>query len=177
MKSYLPIAILISVALLATACQPAAEQPDPVAEAAKQAEDVAAIKQVFDDYIVAGNAGDAAAIAVCFTDDAILMPPNAPAVVGREAIQSSFQTGFERRPTSKFTVKTTLEVLEVEVAGDWAFIRAAGTFTRTPKAGGEPIRDTNTNKGLNIFKRQPDGAWKIHRLIYNSDLPLPGAGE
>lgn len=35
MKSYLPIATLISVALLAAACQPAAEQPDPVSSPAR----------------------------------------------------------------------------------------------------------------------------------------------
>jgi len=169
MKSYLPIATLICLALLAAACGPAAEQP--VAEAPSQAEDVAAIKALNPKAEAAFNAGDAAALADFFTDDAILMPANEPALVGKEAIQSWFQTIFDQ-----FTFKWTASTEEVEVAGDWAFERSTSTFTVTPKAGGEPIFEDNT-KDLNILKRQPDGAWKTYRSISNSNNPLPGAGE
>jgi uncharacterized protein (TIGR02246 family) len=117
------------------------------------------------------NAGDAAALVDLFTEDAILMPANEPALVGKEAIQSWFQTIFDQ-----FTFKWTASTEEVEVAGDWAFERSTSTFTVTPKAGGEPIFEDNT-KDLNILKRQPDGAWKTYRSISNSNNPLPGAGE
>ena len=170
MKSYLPTATLISLALLVAACQPAAEQPDPAAEAAQQAEDVAAIKNLDSKWNTAVNAGDAAALANLHTDDAIRMPPNQPAVVGKEAIQSSFQTIFEQ-----FTGKLTLSPEEVEVVGDWAFARGTYAGTRTPKAGGEPTEDNG--KYLAIFLRQPDGSWKHYRGIWNSDKPLPGTGE
>lgn len=118
-KSYLPIATLISLALLVVACQPAAEQPDPAAEAAKRAEDLAAIKQIPADWQAAVHAGDAAAIADLFADDAIVMPSNAPAIVGKEAIQSADQPYFDR-----FTVKQTSDQVEVEIAGDWALDRS-----------------------------------------------------
>lgn len=110
-KSYLPIATLISLALLVVACQPAAE-------AAKRAEDLAAIKQIPADWQAAVHAGDAAAIADLFADDAIVMPSNAPAIVGKEAIQSADQPYFDR-----FTVKQTSDQVEVEIAGDWALDR------------------------------------------------------
>jgi ketosteroid isomerase-like protein len=37
------------------------------------------------------------------------------------------------------------------------------------KDGGEPI--PYDGKFLTIFKRQSDGSWKIHRDIYNSNVP------
>ncbi len=164
MKSYLPIAALLSLALLVVGCQPAAE-------AAKQAQDVAAIKSVADQYVTATNAGDAAAVADLYTDDAILMPLNAaPAVVGKEAIQSASQALFDQ-----VTLKLTGSTEEVEVAGDWAFSRNSYTATLTPKAGGEPTEAKV--KCLVIYKRQPDGSWKNYRSSWNSDLPPPGAGE
>ena len=75
----------------------------------------------------------------------------------------------------QFTVKLIVEVLEVRVAGDWAFARMTYTETLTPKAGGEPTEDSG--RWLVIYERQPDGAWKIYLEIWNSDRPLPGAGE
>ena len=152
--------------------QPVAEQPDPAAEAAKQAEDVAAIKRLNDDRKAASDAGDASTHAALYTDDAILMPPNRPAVVGREALLARWEAMYERHAASRFTRKFTEEVLEVEVAGDWAFMRTAGTVTLTPKAGGEPIE--YSGKTLAILKRQPDGAWKCYRTMGHTDRPLPG---
>ena len=168
MKSYLPTAILILVALLATACQPAAEQPDPATEAAQQAEDIAAIRSAFDEGVAAGHAGDAAALAACwFTEDTVTMQPNLPTRIGKEAHQSYLQTTFDQ-----FAMKITAQTEEVEVAGDWGFIRLNFTQTLTPKAGGEPIEVSG--RWLQIWKRGPDGSWKVARQISNSDEPLPG---
>jgi hypothetical protein len=57
--------------------------------------DLAAIKMVLDDWVAAANAGDAAAMAVLFTDDGILMLPNEPSVIGKEAIRSHLQAHFD----------------------------------------------------------------------------------
>ena len=98
------------------------------------------------------------------------MEPNQPALIGKEAIRSFFQTHFDQ-----FATKGTDEPVEVEVAGDWAFVRGTYTITQTPKAGGEPIEDSG--KWLAIYKRQPDGSWKCYCDIWNSDRPLLGASE
>jgi uncharacterized protein (TIGR02246 family) len=159
------IPVLIAFMLILASCSPAPEEP--AAEVRSQAEDVAAIKTLADDAIAAHNAGDAAAIAALLTDDAVLMPPNEPTVIGKEAAQSGAQTVFDH-----FTVKLTAELVEVEVAGDWAFGRGTFTYTATPKAGGEPIE--GSDRFLTIYRRQLDGSWKIHRDIYNSHKPIPG---
>ncbi|MCP5111644.1 MAG: DUF4440 domain-containing protein [bacterium] len=171
MKSYLLTTALISLALLVAACQPAAELPDPAAEAAKQAEDVAAIKMLENDRVTAYNAGDAAGVAAFYTDDTIQMPPNEPAVIGKEEIQSAGQRIFDQ-----FTAEMAFSIDEVQVASDWAFSRGTYTATLTPRAGGEPGNE-GIGKGLDIYRRQPDGSSKIYLAIWNSDQPRPGVAE
>ena len=131
MRCYLVTATAICFALMVVGCQPAADQSDSAAVAAKQAEDVAAIKKLMNDVgaAVNVNADDVAALAAFFTDDAVRMPPNQPAISGKEAIRESLQNSY-----GNVTVKFTDEVAEIEVAGDWAFSRSAYTITLIPKA-------------------------------------------
>ena len=160
--------LLPLVALTAVACAPVEEQPEPVEEAAATTEaDAAAIDQVRERFAAAFNAGDAGAVAGLYTDDAMRMPPNEPAVVGREAILSRFEAEF-----AEFAGQLANPAEEIHVAGDWAFLRGTYTMTLTPSAGGEPTQDTG--KYLVVVQRQPDGTWLTKREIWNSDNPLPG---
>ena len=169
MKPYLASAFLLSFGVIGAACAPAPEPP-PAAEAPTHAADLAALEANAEAYEAAYAAGDADALAALHADDAIRRPPNAPLVMGQEAIRAAYQTTFEQ-----FAAKITLSLEEVEVAGDWAFVRGTSPVTATPKAGGEPLQDEG--KYLSIRKRQPDGSWKIFRTIWNSNNPPPGAGD
>jgi len=168
MKFNLSIAALFSLVLLVPGCTPATEEP--VTEAPTPAEDVAAINALDEEYEAAENAGDAAALAALFAEDAIAMPPNAPAIVGSQAIQAWAQSFYDEA-VSQLAMSTA----EVEVAGDWAFARGTYTYTTTPKAGGEAIEDNG--KYLTIYSREPGGIWRLYRDIYNSDNPVPGTEE
>ena len=110
--------------------------------------------------------GDAAAYAALFTEDAVSMPPNAPPVLGRPAVQAWAESVF-----SEMTVQVDSKDSEIVFTGEWAITRGGYSATFTPKAGGAPIEDTGT--WLAIFKSQPDGAWKYAWLMWNSDQP-PG---
>ena len=129
--------------------------------------DVEAVKNLTEEYDALVNAGDLDSWVSLYTDDAVRMPPNNPALVGKDAIRSVMQSSFEKYT---FDIKETAE--EVIVAGDWAFARGTYTYTVTSKAGGEPIRDSG--KWMAFHKRQPDGSWKIYCNIFNSDLPPSG---
>jgi len=166
MKSYLPIAALILPALLVIGCQPAVEQPEP----SVLAEDIVAIRTIFENYQNTLNDGDVAGFASLHTEDAIRMPPNSPALVGKEAIRSESQDFADQ-----VVLTLTNEVVEVEVIGDWAFIRGAWRASVTPKEGGQATE--RSGKWLSIAVRQPDGSWKLHRHIWNSNDPLPGAAD
>ena len=147
-------------------CTPPIEQSESSEDNSTAYEsDVKAIldfeQAVFDAQI----AGDFEAWLSSFTDDAIVMAPNLPALNGKQAIRQWNAPIFEQ-----FHLHEESDEREVEVAGDWAYIRAHWIWTLTPKSGGEVVRDTGNS--IWILHRQPDGSWKISRGIFNSDIPV-----
>ena len=90
-------------------------------------------------------------VAGFFTEDAKVLPPGAPIVSGRKAIEEFWRAALER---SDLTFKTT----ELEVAGDTAY-EIGETDTGQAKA-----------KYLVVWLRCPDGRWRLHRDIWN-DMP------
>jgi uncharacterized protein (TIGR02246 family) len=132
-------------------------------------DDRGAIDRVRAAHVAALNSGDAEAFARVFAEDGVQMPPNAPANVGRDSIQSWIQ-GLLRA----FSAKFALSVEEVRITGDWAFERGTYTITLTPKAGGGAIQDVG--KYITVYHRSLGGVWATGRDIWNSDNPPPGMG-
>jgi uncharacterized protein (TIGR02246 family) len=128
--------------------------------------DLKAIGVVRDAHVAALNAGDARAWAAQFVDDAVQMPPNAPANVGRPKIESWSETFLEQ-----FRVHFALAVDEVRVSGEWAFEKGNYTISLTSKAGGPPMQDIG--KYLTIYQRKPGDTWRMARDIWNSNKPHP----
>jgi uncharacterized protein (TIGR02246 family) len=163
MESYVLSAALISLLFLMAACQ-TAEQP----KAVKQAEDVAAIRRLVGPaWAAAWNAGNASAVADFYADDAVLFPNNSPPIIGKEAIKSGFQSFFE-----KASVKGSSEIVELEVAGDWGYMRGTYTTKVIPKAAGGSAEE-DRGSWLWIVRRQPDGSWKIFRAMGASEPAVP----
>jgi uncharacterized protein (TIGR02246 family) len=154
MRFKLSLFILLSI----TACAPAAEEA--VEEATTTEADVEAITQLPAKYAAAENAGDLDGMMAVYTDDAVRMPPNAPALIGQESIRSWTQANLDQN-----TYQLDNPPEEVQVSGDWAFARGTYTVTVTPKAGGESIQ--LEGKYLVVFQKQPDGSWKAARDIWN----------
>ena len=119
-------------------------------------------QRVFDAQI----AGDFEAWLSLFEEDAIVMEPNIPALTGKAAIRRRNSPYFEQ-----FHLHEESDSREVEVAGDWGYIRAHWIWTLTPKDGGETVKDTGNS--IWIVRKQPDGSWKIARGIFNSENPVP----
>ena len=62
-----------------------------------------------------------------------------------------------------------LEIKEILVSGDLAAVRLVWTLNVSSKGG--PVEITR-EPGLDIFRRQPDGSWKISRyMAYESPGP------
>lgn len=133
-----------------------------------RSQDLADIERVALEWQHGWLKADAEALMALFGDDPVLMPQGQPAVLGREAIGSMYRALFRA-----FEVQVGGEVLEVEVAGDLAYIWSTYSLKATPKARGEPLEDV----GMSVFllKRQ-EGGWRIARLIANSDLPPTEGG-
>ena len=152
--------ILLPFAITLTACQP---QPGPWSE-----EEVAAIRNTHAAYHEVALDKDWDAVVTYYTTDAVIMPPNQPAVHGRDAIRDWY---------ASFPPVTEVElpIVEIDGRGDIAYVR--GTYALTMVIEGAPEPITDTGKNLAIWRKQEDGSWKIAVDTFNSDLPLPSSME
>ncbi len=154
MKKLFPIAATLLV-LATSGCAP---QVDVEAERA-------AIRTVDGQMVAAINAGDLDRWLRFFTDDAIIMPPNAPAVVGKEAIREFVS---DLMASTDFAVSHDLGKVEVSRSGDLAYVSYAYELTLNDPEG-KPVSDRG--KDISVLKKQPDGMWKVVLDIWNSDQP------
>ncbi len=165
MKKFLTIIPLVFLLCFTFGCQQGeevAEEPAVDVEADKEA-----IKKITDDFNAAINAGNIDKLVSLYTDDAVRIPPNKPALVGKEAIRSLFQEQLDQ-----FTVQNEGVIVDLKVSGDLAFVRGSWTSINTPKTGGEPLK-FNGNF-VSIIQKQPDGSWKtICNSWSNEQLILP----
>jgi len=156
LRRVIPLAVLLFVGL----CLPAL--------AKSKAESAA-------DAIGKADAGWAAAAAakdldtsvdVCGPDAAILVP-DAPAAVGKDAIRKWFQ---EIYATPNFKLAWHATKTEAASSGDMGYSTGVYDLSYTD-ASGKQVSDHG--KYVTVWKKQPDGSWKVVRDIFNSD----GAGH
>ena len=125
-------------------------------------EDKKAISQVSAARAKAFNDENAAGIAIHFTEDAFLMPPGKPALRGKEAVRSYYQSIFDI-----YTPFLESHYEEVVVSGDVGYGRGFAKVTLVPDAGGDTLY--STSKYINIMQKQKDGTWKTTHDIWNDN--------
>ena len=119
--------------------------------------------------IKASQSGDVKALVSLFADDALFMPPNDTNVYGVEEIRSWWEDYF-----TSFSIASNVQTeRDLTVAGNQAFERTSFSGTIMPKKDGAKIVDDIRN--LIVWRKQPNGAWKISHFIWNSVKPV-GAG-
>ena len=148
--------------LLAVLCLTSCSQEQRIVRS--ETEDIAAITAVSKARADAFNQGNAAAIAIHFAEDALLMAPDKPTLKGRAAVQNYYQDIFDENQTA---LKSDYE--EVKVSGDLAYGRGFAEVVLTSKAGGKVRK--STAKYINIMKRQADGRWITTHDIWNGNEP------
>lgn len=138
--------------------------------AGNPAPDAAAVRQAIEAndarFDSAAMKGDSAALTSFYADDAILMLSNMPAARGHDAIAKTFggMTSSAKLSTFKLTTQ------DVIVAGDYAIETGALEMAVQAAKGAKPT--STMNKYLVVWKKQPDGSYKILRDIANSDQPM-----
>ena len=150
------IAIVVG-ALLVAGCQQAAT-------AGLSDTDKAALKDKAQAVMKTINGRDFAGWAKDFTDDAEWLPPNAPMVKSRAAIEKYVAAG----PTMS---ALTLTQVDVQGQGNLAYVR--GDYTLNIAVPGAPAPVSDKGKYLEIWRKQADGTWKSSTVIFNSDNPVP----
>ena len=155
------IVIIGAGLLLPAACKRPANESGKLISApeARQA-DIAAVIRMLSAFSAANNARDLNAVMALYADDAVLLPPDEKAVSGRESIRPRFQSLF-----NQFNPELSISHDEIMTDGDWAFARGKTTGKMTPRNGGAD--GTVDYKYLMILRRQPDGTWRIARLMWS----------
>ena len=109
-------------------------------------------------YQTAERAGDHAAIAALYTDDAVIHPANKPAARGRADLDAYFAANDAEPQDITFTTN------DVGVSDDGNMAYEVGTITAPDYAG----------KYLTVYRRTPDG-WKIVADAWSDDAPPTAA--
>jgi uncharacterized protein (TIGR02246 family) len=157
------IAPSLAVTFLASALSGCAKTPSSFTDA-----DRAAIRATVDSFTNAIKKGDYGTAASYYVENAVFMPPNAPAVEGRAQIQKQFET-FGR--VSAFSQP----IVELDGVGDLAYARLNADLTFTPPNTTTPMSDKA--KVLIVMRKQADGNWRTAAGMVNSDLPMPGSPQ
>ena len=126
--------------------------------------DLDAINELRNRLVESFNEGDPEPVIACLADDAIGMPPDEPAQVGKEVYGA-----YIRELIATHDVDESIDVLETEVTGDWAYDRGHWQATIVNRADG-----TQSQVGgdyLWILRKSAVGQWKLSRLIWNNDQP------
>ena len=122
-------------------------------------DDETEIRQLVTAWMTATRAGDTQAVLGLVTDDAVfLVPGQAPFGKAKFAEAAKMQPALH--------IDGESEIEEIQVCGDWAFMRSHLTVRVTPPAGDTMVR---AGYALTVLRRD-NGRWKLAR---DANLVMP----
>lgn len=114
------------------------------------------IRAALANWVEAANHGDSKGMLAVWAPDLIGWPPEGPDdTYEREA-------AYANAPAQPVTTTYALEVNEVIVDGSLAVVRDTWTQTTKADAGADKVA---TFRSCEVWRRQPDGNWKISRWL------------
>ena len=145
----------LSLLVFASACT---QQPRDT-----RAADEAAFRDADAQWSKAAATKDVDATVAFYSDDATVLPPNAPVVTTKAGIRALWSALLV--PGADTSWQATK--VEVSRSGDLGYL--LGTYAVTLKdVQGKPV---DSGKLVEVWKKQTDGKWKCVADSYNSDLP------
>jgi ketosteroid isomerase-like protein len=119
-----------------------------------------ATNRLFSEQVVRGK--QLAKLDSVYTEDAAILPPDAPIIRGRENIKQFWSSVIQEGGL----IDAPLTTVEAEVLGDAACEIGTAELTFKNQAGTSQI----LVKYIVVWKQEDDGSWKWHRDIWN---PMP----
>lgn len=153
-----PGLIILAGALSFSACQQGGASVD-LAQVRTE------IQTAEDAWAAAMNARDIEALVAMYTDDAVSMPDNAPALTGKDAIRRQMEKEFGGSPEG---LTFAFEVLDVY--GDGNTVTEIGKSTHSDASGNK----VGGGKYMCVWQKRGD-KYLCAREIYNGDAPTPPA--
>jgi uncharacterized protein (TIGR02246 family) len=115
-------------------------------------DDERAIRELVETWMAATKAGDRETLLGLIAEDMLFMVP------GREPFGKAEFAG-DSDSMKDLAFEGRADVLEVHVAGDWAWIRNFIEVEIALPGGAEPMRRSGYTLG--ILRREPDGKWRL----------------
>ncbi len=147
-------ALALGAGWLGLAAPARAQTSDPTAAARAQ---IAAVQVRWDSI---ARAGDAAANADLFTEDALVGLGGLADLRGRPAILAAMKGFYERY----FVQAEQHRTVELEAYGDTAYDRGTYLFVSGPRGG---AAKTERGRYSAVWHRGADGVWRVHRYLEN----------
>jgi uncharacterized protein (TIGR02246 family) len=117
-------------------------------------------------WLAAATAHDLERTLPFWSDDATILSPGAPAIVGKQAIRNYVSGAFA---TAGFSIAWKTEKIEVAQSGDMAYSTGTERISFT-SADGKPV--VADGRSIAVWRRQPDGSWKC---VMDVMSPAPAA--
>jgi len=117
-------------------------------------------------FFKATQAGDVDTLVSFAADDVVSMSPNDCTVYGKAEFQAWWEEYFQYFRLVAFNVQER----SVTINGDFAIEHSAYMIAVASASDGTRIRDDG--RIFAIWKRQPDGAWKIWQIMWSSTKPI-----
>ena len=148
----------LALLLLASACS------QPTTQLDTRAADQIAILETDAQWSKTAAANDLEGTVSYYSEDASLLPPNAPIASGKPAIHAVWASLLG----SGASVSWQATKVEVARSGDLAYV--LGVYKLAMKdPQGNPV--TDHGKFVEVWKKQTDGNWKVVTDMFSSDLP------
>ena len=148
------IAVVVSLGLLLGACS-------TTNMSTKASDADAALRAAQPGFIRAFNAGDADTVATYYANDAVVLAQNAPIANGNSGVRDMFRAFLtSAHPTLSITADRIVQSCDMAYEyGHYATQSSAGT---------------DTGNYLTVWRRMPNGDWKIVADSSNSSVPMRG---
>jgi ketosteroid isomerase-like protein len=143
-------------------------QPTTAASPSENVSDTQPVERILRDLDVqwsqAAAAKDLEQTVAYYSDDAIVLAPNAASATTKEAIRNGWKDMFA---SPGFVINWQPTRVQVGKSGEMAWV--SGTYELTMNdATGKPINDRG--KYLEVWEKQSNGDWKCAADMWNSDL-------
>ena len=150
-----PASTLVVVTAAIIACNPAPAGSGAASSTASGSDnDAAALMQTSRDWAKAAAAGNVDEIVSYWSDDAIVLEPNQPALVGKQAIRGMVEASMK---IPKFSITWEPERASISKDGGMGYLIEHNRVTLADSTG--KVR-TMYGKAVTVWRKDASGRWK-----------------
>ncbi len=120
---------------------------------------------------VASEGRDVESILSYWTDDAIVLPPGLPAVVGKDALRQYVEGSMQ---IPGFRISWTSTDVTFSPDGNLAYMLSRNTVTMNAPDGTPTATE---GRAVTVWRREPDGEWRCAVDIWNAEPKMLAGAE